>query len=189
VTRPALADPVVNRWTRGLLRFTDAVVLGRTGAADAAAVAFREADAIMREPVPVEWFRLQARRIVAGAAITDGWGTPADWAAEDLPVLEARGQDRWAAAVRGLLRRAGAPVPRRGRGDAEVPEPLRALGVTSRETDVLLLVAEGRANREIADRLFLSPRTVEKHVERLLAKTRTVRRAELVAYAARVLRS
>jgi DNA-binding CsgD family transcriptional regulator len=46
-------------------------------------------------------------------------------------------------------------------------------------------VAEGRANREIAERLFLSPRTVEKHVERLLAKTGVTRRAELVAWAAR----
>jgi DNA-binding CsgD family transcriptional regulator len=59
--------------------------------------------------------------------------------------------------------------------------------VSSRETDVLILVAEGRSNREVAERLFLSPRTVEKHVERLLAKTGLQRRAELVAYAARVL--
>ncbi|MFC7655548.1 response regulator transcription factor [Pseudonocardia benzenivorans] len=85
------------------------------------------------------------------------------------------------------MRRAGVAVPRRGRGDAEVPQPLRALGVTSRETDVLLLVAEGCGNREIAERLFLSPRTVEKHVERLLAKTGSQRRAELVAAATRLL--
>jgi DNA-binding CsgD family transcriptional regulator len=57
--------------------------------------------------------------------------------------------------------------------------------VTAREADVLALVAEGRANREIAERLFLSPRTVEKHVERLLAKTGATRRAELAAWAVR----
>ena len=59
--------------------------------------------------------------------------------------------------------------------------------MTAREADVLALVAEGRANREIAERLFLSPRTVEKHVERLLAKTGVARRAELAAWAAREL--
>ena len=43
--------------------------------------------------------------------------------------------------------------------------------MTERETEVLRLAARGLGNREIADRMFLSPRTVEKHVERLLAKT------------------
>ena len=52
-----------------------------------------------------------------------------------------------------------------------MPERLRTLGVTARELDVLRLVAEGLTSRDIAERLYLSPRTVEKHVERLLAKT------------------
>lgn len=186
-TPPAPADPVANRWNRGLVRFADAVALGRAGDGAAADAAFVDADAVLRGPTGAEWHRLQGRRIVAGAALAERWGDPVRWAGEDLPLLEARGQDRWAAAVRGLLRRAGAVVPRRGRGDSEVPATLRTLGVTSRETDVLVLVAEGRANREIAERLFLSPRTVEKHVERLLAKTGTGRRTELVAYAARIL--
>lgn len=47
------------------------------------------------------------------------------------------------------------------------------------------LVADGLTNREIAERLFLSPRTVEKHVERLLAKTGVQNRSQLVARAAR----
>ena len=55
-------------------------------------------------------------------------------------------------------------------GDTNLPAALRALGITSREADVLVLLCEGRANREIAERLSLSPRTIEKHVERLLAK-------------------
>ncbi|MBN9111743.1 MAG: AAA family ATPase [Pseudonocardia sp.] len=182
---PVPPDPIANRWNRGLARFADAVALGRAGKPVDAAAAFADADAVMRDPVPVEWFRLQARRVTAAAALADGWGEPARWAAEDLVVLDARREERWAAAVRGLLRRAGVAVPRRGRGGAEVPATLRALGVTSRETDVLRLVAEGCSTREIAERLFLSPRTVEKHVERLLAKTGTTRRTELVAYAAR----
>jgi DNA-binding NarL/FixJ family response regulator len=66
-----------------------------------------------------------------------------------------------------------------------VPDRLRALAVTGREAEVLALVAEGRSNREIAEQLYLSPRTVEKHVERLLAKSGLARRAELVAWALR----
>jgi len=73
-------------------------------------------------------------------------------------------------------------VPRRGRGESEVPPALRGLGVTSREVDVLRLVVEGLPNREIAARLYLSPRTVEKHVERLVAKTGVPSRAELAKY-------
>jgi DNA-binding CsgD family transcriptional regulator len=53
------------------------------------------------------------------------------------------------------------------------------MGITDREADVLALVAEGLTSAEIAQRLFISPRTVDKHVERLLAKTGTARRTEL----------
>jgi DNA-binding CsgD family transcriptional regulator len=55
-------------------------------------------------------------------------------------------------------------------------------GLTRRESEVLLLVADGMSNRAIAKRLFLSPRTVEKHVERLLTKTGTSNRVQLVSY-------
>ncbi len=58
-------------------------------------------------------------------------------------------------------------------------------GLTRRESEVLLLVAEGMPNRAIAEQLFLSPRTVEKHVERLLSKTGSGNRAQLVSYALR----
>jgi DNA-binding CsgD family transcriptional regulator len=60
------------------------------------------------------------------------------------------------------------------------------LGVTDREADVLVLVAEGLTNKELAARLHLSPRTVEKHVASLLAKTGSRRRAQLTGYAARL---
>ena len=74
---------------------------------------------------------------------------------------------------------AGAPPPRREHGHRDVPPALAALGVTDREADVFALVTEGLTSREIAARLFLSVRTVDKHVERLLAKTGVSRRAEL----------
>ncbi|MBV9940652.1 MAG: helix-turn-helix transcriptional regulator [Solirubrobacterales bacterium] len=49
--------------------------------------------------------------------------------------------------------------------------------------DVLLLLAQGLTNRQIAARLYLSPRTVEKHVERLLTKTHSPNRVALAAHA------
>ncbi|HEY1330525.1 MAG TPA: AAA family ATPase [Actinomycetota bacterium] len=47
---------------------------------------------------------------------------------------------------------------------------LRQGGLTRRELDVVRLVAVGRTNREIGQELFLSPRTVEMHVQNILAK-------------------
>jgi DNA-binding NarL/FixJ family response regulator len=82
-----------------------------------------------------------------------------------------------ARACRSLLRLTGSAPPRPG-ADA-VPPALAAQGVTRREADVLALLARGLTNREIATALHLSPRTVEKHVERLMTKTAT-RRTQLV---------
>ena len=88
---------------------------------------------------------------------------------------------RPARACAALLRRSGEPVRRRGRGDATVPDSLRARGVTSREMDVLLLVRQGLPNAEIAEQLFMSRRTVETHVSRLLQKVGVANRGRLAA--------
>jgi DNA-binding NarL/FixJ family response regulator len=129
----------------------------------------------------VAWHRQYARRICAQAALADGWGAPVPWLREAAGYFAARGDDEVAAACRGLLRQAGAPVPRRRAADDQVPGALRALGVTERETEVARLAALGLRNREIAERMILSPRTVEKHVEHVLAKT-GVRRDQLATY-------
>ena len=60
-----------------------------------------------------------------------------------------------------------------------MPAAWANLGITRREADVLELVMEGLPNREIGDRLYLSVRTVEKHVEALLRKTDTRPRTQL----------
>jgi DNA-binding CsgD family transcriptional regulator len=52
--------------------------------------------------------------------------------------------------------------------------------------DVLLLVAQGISNAEIASKLFISPKTVETHVGSLISKTGQGGRRELVAHAARL---
>ncbi|MEU9889049.1 response regulator transcription factor [Sphaerisporangium sp. NPDC051011] len=68
------------------------------------------------------------------------------------------------------------------------PEPDRALpreldGVTGREREVLLHIACGLSNGEIAERLHLSLATVKSHVGRLLAKLNARDRAQLVVVA------
>jgi non-specific serine/threonine protein kinase len=48
--------------------------------------------------------------------------------------------------------------------------PAAAYGLTARELEVWRLIAEGRSNQEVADALFMSPRTAQTHTTRLLAK-------------------
>lgn len=57
---------------------------------------------------------------------------------------------------------------------------LSSLGVTDREYEVLTLLAEGLANKEIARRLALSLNTVKSHVARLYAKLGAQRRTQAV---------
>ncbi|HYI15004.1 MAG TPA: LuxR C-terminal-related transcriptional regulator, partial [Thermomicrobiales bacterium] len=51
----------------------------------------------------------------------------------------------------------------------QVPEP-PAVGLTKREVDVLRLIADSKADKEIADILSISPFTVMRHVQNILAK-------------------
>lgn len=57
--------------------------------------------------------------------------------------------------------------------------------LSSRETEVLGLVARGRSNKEIADRLAISESTVKNHMTNILAKLRVPDRAGAVAAAMR----
>lgn len=57
--------------------------------------------------------------------------------------------------------------------------------LTARELEVLRLLAEGLSNQEMADRLFMSKRTVETHRQNLIAKTQARNTAALVKLASR----
>ena len=169
-----------HRLNLAFLFLADAVALGRSGRREEAEQVFAAGD-VMLATTP--WRHL-ARRLVSEASIADGWGDPVGWMREALPAFEAQGHDRLAAAARSLLQKAGAPLPRRRR-DESVPSALRELGVTRRELEVLTLLAEGLANKEIAARLYMSPRTVERHIANLTVKTGRGTRSELIAFAAR----
>jgi DNA-binding NarL/FixJ family response regulator len=58
-------------------------------------------------------------------------------------------------------------------------------GLTQREVEVLRLIAQGKTDREIAEELVISFRTVGNHVSSILNKTNTVNRTEAATYAAR----
>ncbi|WUS35314.1 LuxR C-terminal-related transcriptional regulator [Streptomyces sp. NBC_01255] len=58
--------------------------------------------------------------------------------------------------------------------------------MTPREQDVLRLVAVGRTNRQIAEELFISPKTASVHVSNILAKLGVAGRGEAAALAHRL---
>ncbi|MFG3286206.1 AAA family ATPase [Streptomyces sp. NPDC048111] len=60
-------------------------------------------------------------------------------------------------------------------------DPAEALGLTSRERDVLRLVAAGLSNRKIAEELYISPKTASVHVSNILAKLGVAGRGEAAA--------
>jgi DNA-binding NarL/FixJ family response regulator len=69
------------------------------------------------------------------------------------------------------------------RPDSDRPPPATLDVLTSREREVLRLVARGWSNAEIAERLYLSPATAKTHVGRLLTKLQARDRTQLVVIA------
>ncbi|MFJ2635462.1 AAA family ATPase [Streptomyces sp. NPDC087422] len=65
-------------------------------------------------------------------------------------------------------------------------DPVESLGLTARERDVLRLVADGLTNRQVAEVLFISPKTASVHVSNILAKLSLSTRGEAAALAHRL---
>jgi DNA-binding CsgD family transcriptional regulator len=171
---------LVSRVNRGCLGWVDAISAGRDGDLRRARELSDEAHALLaRTP----WFQQMARRIAADVAAP--WADTGQWLREAAAWFDAAGNPAVADAARATLRRSGQAVPRRRADGVDVPPAWAGLGVTRREAEVLGAVAEGIDNAEIGRRLFISPRTVEKHVENLQLKTGVASRSQLVAFALR----
>ena len=98
---------------------------------------------------------------------------------EALEVLDTLGATAVAAKLRKALRDQGVSVPRgRGRMTRD-----HSAGLTARQAEVLQLLDEGLSNTEIADRLFVSSRTIENHVSAILGKLNSSTRREAVTRA------
>lgn len=161
-------------WVQGVRQLASGLVAGAHGRTEEAIASLESANSafeISGRPL------LQAQTCLALAEVI---GTSADAAAAARAAhaiavrLQATGlRDRCAA----VLRRLGASAPRPSVTDA-------VAGLTARETEILEGLRRGDTNAEIAGRLYLSPKTVEHHVSRVLSKLGVRTRAEAAAFAA-----
>jgi DNA-binding CsgD family transcriptional regulator len=175
----ATASGVGLEWGRGEL----AAWLRRLDADAGAAVPIDVEAAMIAEP-----FRLQiSEQFEEAAARWDALSAPYDQAlalvdagtAEctraGLDRLDRLGADHVAAKVRQDLRRRGAPtIPSRRRA-ATLANPA---GLTSRQVEILGLLADGSTNAEIARLLFISAKTVDHHVSAVLSKLQVTSRRD-----------
>jgi DNA-binding CsgD family transcriptional regulator/tetratricopeptide (TPR) repeat protein len=133
-------------------------------------------DLFERGPAPFEAARVRielARVLQALGRDT----AAAQEAATALQALQRLGAAWEAGRAAALLREVGA-TPAAGAGTTP-----RSARLTSRELDVLRLLAAGLSNQEIAQQLVLSVRTVERHIANLYAKIGAHSRAGAIAYA------
>jgi DNA-binding CsgD family transcriptional regulator len=169
-------DAIVARGQRALGR-----VLTAAGDSAAAKPRLESALAVFnRLEMPLEAGRT---RLFLAATLGDGDRDAAiAEARRALAVFEDLGAAHHANVAAALLRSLGITAPRAAR---------RGIGgsttLTARELEVLRLIGEGLSNREMAERLFVTRKTVEHHVARVLSKLGLRSRAEAAAYAARTL--
>ena len=142
---------------RGSARFADGVVRAARGDAEGARASFEDAvDLFVRAGTPFEEAQARAAlaSVLSGAGHDERAGVEASEAERTFARLGAPASAARAAA----LLHAGPP---------STPDPA---GLSPREREVLALLATGRSNEEIATQLFLSIRTVERHVSNIYAK-------------------
>jgi DNA-binding CsgD family transcriptional regulator len=102
---------------------------------------------------------------------------------EALAILESLGARPLAERVRHELRASGVRGLRRGPRDATRGHPA---GLTGKEVDVLELLSAGLRNKDIAQRLHRSVRTIDHHVAAIFEKLGATNRAEAVSAAHRL---
>ena len=163
---------------RGAVRFAEGVVAANAGDYDVARRCLEDAVELWAHSgAPVETAR--ARIELAGALAAQGRDAVAE---EEIRValksLRRIGAAHDAARAAALLRRLQAPQRDRAGVARSFPR------LTSRETEVLRLVARGLSNKEIAAQLVLSEHTVHRHVSNILAKFGLSSRVAAATFAA-----
>ena len=155
-------------YVRALAAHATGAVLLAEGDARAALAALRGAYTAWRElDAPHQVARVRVLIGLACRELGDGGGAGLEFdAARDL--FEALGA---LPDLERLSRLLGTPAPR------------VAGGLSAREREVLALVASGKTNRAIAAELFLSEKTVARHVSNIFTKLELSSRAEATAYA------
>ncbi|MGP0031192.1 MAG: ATP-binding protein [Acidimicrobiales bacterium] len=153
------------RFNSGLFTYAEGIIAGRNGDP---ATARRMAASTEADFVNCRTWADVARWLAAESASGGGWDQPEWWLTGVGDRLSGCGLQCLADRCRELV---------------GGPQRWAGLGITAREADVLNLVVEGLANKEIAAQLGLSPRTVEKHVEALLRKLDARSRTQLAAVA------
>jgi DNA-binding CsgD family transcriptional regulator len=160
-------------WSRGEL----AVWLRRLGV-DVNAVDVAEPYRLLlngaHEAAAEEFHRL-SMPFDAALALVDS-GDPA-LAARALDILDRLGADAVAAKVRRDLRSQGVSAVPARRRSATLANPA---GLTTRQTEVLCLLDDGLTNAELAERLYLSVKTVDHHVSAILTKLDVTKRRDAV---------
>jgi DNA-binding NarL/FixJ family response regulator len=160
------------------LRAAAALAQGRvclaTGTGDAQACLRVALAGFDRARLPMELARVHLE--LAAALATERPEVAMAEAQAALAGFERLQAARDADAAAAVLRSLGAPGPARRRTDGIL---------TAREAEVLALLGHGLSNPEIAERLYISRKTVEHHVSNLLAKLGLRSRAEAAAHAAR----
>jgi LuxR family transcriptional regulator, maltose regulon positive regulatory protein len=143
---------------RGSASFAEGIVFETRGDAERAKAALEDAvDLFVRAGTPFE--EAEARVALASVLGGMGDGRQADAEAEVAERTFARlGAARDAARAAAMIH-AGPP-----------PSARDPAGLSPREREVLALVASGKSNEEISQDLFLSVRTVERHVSNIYAK-------------------
>jgi ATP/maltotriose-dependent transcriptional regulator MalT len=158
------------------------------------------ADQVEREAARLgtPYLRGRARHVRARVLLEAGDHDGARHAAEDATDLLAAGSAPFEAAhARVSLAEALRRLGHSERADAEAaaaraslallgaPAQTTAVALSPREADILRLVAQGLSDSRIAERLFLSPHTVHRHVANVRTKLNVPSRAAAVAYATR----
>ena len=173
-----------DRGHRALCAAERARLLGK-GETDAWAAAVESCRA-MKEPLALAYALMRDAEALSDQS---EMGAAATTAAESLRLATGMGAESLREETRALIRRARLriepPTTETETQAATATDDVSQFGLTAREREVLILVADGRSNGEIADELFITRKTASVHVSHILSKLGVSTRVQAAAVAHR----